>query len=457
MNIRQCRNAAAVLLVMLASVAGLRPRRSWRRPLMFFGRSKRLSAAAAAILFVLSETGTTQPPHQAPPLRAPLPLQMPVQDKMFYLLSLIERTPSVATVVKTDPGLAAIFQERLTAVKSAETECKGDVPRCTVRNALLTPEEIEAAGKRLEALYERDAGVRGLVAGPMRQCGLFELYRNEDDRTLLVHAWTDAAQGINRIINVYGNGAKPFYDKIDSASFNMNVSVPEYWTRLHGLVASLSDASLFFEPSLRFSLMLLALNHRDEAGRFEPMDRGENATTIAHIANVRWSDYPYTAILALGLGPEDPNIPISPGGKIVVAQVAKLFEQREAPLIIVSGGFVHPAQTRFSEAIEMRQLLIEQYGIPDNAILIDPHARHTTTNFRNADRLIYRYGIPMDRPALAEALSVAGILNDTFDQRNMKELGYLPYRDKMSISQSVMSFYPVVNGLQGDARDPLDP
>ncbi len=148
----------------------------------------------AATLFVLSETGATHSQHQAAPLRAPLPLQMPLQDKHFYLLSLIERTPSVATVVKTDPGLAAIFHDRLTAVESAETECKGDVPRCTVRNALLTPEEIDAAGKRLEALYERDAGVRGLVAGPMRQSGLFELYRNEDDRTLLVHAWTDAAQ-----------------------------------------------------------------------------------------------------------------------------------------------------------------------------------------------------------------------------------------------------------------------
>jgi len=198
--------------------------------------------------------------------------------------------------------------------------------------------------------------------------------------------------------------------------------------------------------------MLLALNHRDEAGRFEPMDRSENATTIAHIGNVRWSDYPYTAILALGSGPEDPNIPISPQGKIIVAQGAELFRQHKAPLIIVSGGSVHPAQTRFSEAIHMRQLLIEQYAIPGNAILIDPHARHTTTNFRNADRLIYRYGIPMDRPVLAETLSVAGILNDSFDQRNMKELGYLPYRDKMSISQSVMSFYPVVNGLQGCER-----
>jgi uncharacterized SAM-binding protein YcdF (DUF218 family) len=31
----------------------------------------------------------------------------------------------------------------------------------------------------------------------------------------------------------------------------------------------------------------------------------------------------------------------------------------------------------------MKRSLMADYGVPENAILIDPHARHTTTNMRN--------------------------------------------------------------------------
>jgi hypothetical protein len=48
----------------------------------------------------------------------------------------------------------------------------------------------------------------------------------------------------------------------------------------------------------------------------------------------------------------------------------------------------------------MKRSLIRDFGIAEDAIIIDPHARHTTTNIRNAARLIFRYGIPADRPAL---------------------------------------------------------
>jgi uncharacterized SAM-binding protein YcdF (DUF218 family) len=41
----------------------------------------------------------------------------------------------------------------------------------------------------------------------------------------------------------------------------------------------------------------------------------------------------------------------------------------------------------------MKHDLIARLGIPAAAILVDPHARHTTTNMRNAARLLYRYGM----------------------------------------------------------------
>lgn len=102
---------------------------------------------------------------------------------------------------------------------------------------------------------------------------------------------------------------------------------------------------------------------------------------------------------------------------------------------------------------------MKKYNIPEDAILIDPHARHTTTNFRNADRLIFRYGIPADKPDLfiTSKSQHDYVMNKNFDIRNTHELGYLPYRDKKSISNHDVVFYPVMESLHMDPLDPLDP
>ena len=49
---------------------------------------------------------------------------------------------------------------------------------------------------------------------------------------------------------------------------------------------------------------------------------------------------------------------------------------------------------------EMKKYLMNHLKVPENAIIMEPHARHTTTNLRNGARLIYRYGIPFDKAAL---------------------------------------------------------
>ena len=62
------------------------------------------------------------------------------------------------------------------------------------------------------------------------------------------------------------------------------------------------------------------------------------------------------------------------------------------PFIIVSGGRVHPFKTQYIEAVEMKHYMIDVLGIPTSAIIIDPFARHTTTNVRNAGHMIMDYG-----------------------------------------------------------------
>ena len=61
---------------------------------------------------------------------------------------------------------------------------------------------------------------------------------------------------------------------------------------------------------------------------------------------------------------------------------------------------MHPDKTPDAEAIEMKKYLMEAHSIPEAAILVDPHARHTTTNLRNAARMMLRSGAPPEKPLL---------------------------------------------------------
>jgi hypothetical protein len=201
----------------------------------------------------------------------------------------------------------------------------------------------------------------------------------------------------------------------------------------------------------------LEINRRDEAGRYEPLELGENKTAIQNLETIKWSDYQYSFILVLGSGPSD-SARLSAIGAQRSDMAAQLFLQHKAPLIIVSGGHVHPMQTPYCEAIEMKRYLIQKYKIPEARILVEPYARHTTTNFRNAARLAFRYRIPT---ALALVTSsedhIASVTGDQFRTRNLSELGYFPVEFIRQISAVEAEFKPSLTSLFFDANDPLDP
>ena len=163
-------------------------------------------------------------------------------------------------------------------------------------------------------------------------------------------------------------------------------------------------------------------------------------------------------ILVLGSGPPD-SVRLSKIGAKRADQAAQLFLERKAPLLILSGGHVHPMQTPFNEAIEMKKYVMEKFKIPEKSILIDPHARHTTTNFRNAARLAFRYGIPTDQKALVTSSEdhIALITKEGFRIRCSTELGYFPMEFINRISPLAAEFKPAVASLFFDANDPLDP
>jgi hypothetical protein len=384
-----------------------------------------------------------------------LSLPTPVQDKNFFLLSLWQRNRDVRRLLSRSKVFQQLAQNKVLALKKAES-C-GNVA-CFDQLIRFDDETIEAVASELQTLAnEREFKL--LAKNDMRRSGVFIKHNQLSDAQMLIAAWKDSAAGLNRILSVYCLGKDPRYPAIDRVSFD--VSTDAYRDLLKAKTAEIRAHTnpLFFEPTLGFAMKLLEINRRDEAARYEPLEAGENKAAVGNLKHIRWSDYPYTFILVLGSGGQDLATRLSPIGAKRTDVAAQLFLEHKAPLIIVSGGHVHPLQTPYCEAIEMKKYLMEKYKIPETSILVEPQARHTTTNFRNAARLAVRYRIPTDRTALVTSSEshIASSTSEEFRNRCRNELGYFPMKSIKRISPVEAEFTPSVDSLFFDANDPLDP
>jgi hypothetical protein len=394
------------------------------------------------------------------PLRAPIHWKSAIQDKNFYALSLIEQDAAVRGLVQSDEQLAQVTSGKRAALEKAVASCGAELG-CYAGAMRWTQAEIDVVMSRLKSLYRSEEEVRHMVDGSVRDSGLFIRHRDMSGENLLAEAWLDAAQAMNRIVDVYGLGRNPRYPEIDAVSYD--VKSERYGRLVHILALVIEEdkaaMTMFFQPSLRFALGLLDINHRNEAGRFEPLEIGENAAAIRRANTLDWAKYPYSVIIVPGAGNETEAVRFSAWGKLRVTIAARRYREGRAPFLLVSGGFVHPNQTTHCEAIEMKRSLMEDFGIPGDAILVDPHARHTTTNLRNAARELYRYGLPFAKPGLiaTDPDQCAYIEGTEFAGRCLKELGYQPVLSLRRISKFELVFTPNIESLQTDPQDPLDP
>jgi len=421
---------------------------------MYISSSFMRRIVLAAFVLALSQASFSQA------VARPLPLGSPLQDKNFYLLSLLQKNAEVRSALVADQEIAAISAERKRSVERELAQCKENVA-CTLKGLQWNDEEIHAVSLALARLYRENKSVRLLVDKELRPSGAYVLYQKQSGDNLLANAWDTCARGLNDVISVYGEGSAPRYPLIDSFSFDVNSADDQQ--RVHSLVSEIdagtSNSTLFFDPSLNSALKLLALNHRDEAGRLEPMEAGVNAAAVKAVSATSWNEFDYSVIVVPGAGPGDRDTALSNSGRKRVQFAAEAYHAGKAPFILVSGGYVHPSQTRFSEAVEMKKALLQDYNVPESAIFIDPHARHTTTNMRNAAREIYRYGIPMNKTALviSDAAQIGYIAGQPFADRCVKELGYMPYRILSQPSDTSLAFMPLVESLEQDPIEPLDP
>ena len=392
------------------------------------------------------------------PARQALALTHPIEDKNFYLFSLIERSHDTEQALRANAALKAIAAERAAGVHAAlGGTLNAAYP--TIAPLLWTPEQIDRAAAALADAYRQSLAVRSLVDGPLCASGVGP--SADSGAELLEAVWRREAEGMNDILSTYGLGNGGLHAEIDGLVFN--ISDPEYREFLEDLVrvAMASDTHPHFAgPALDAAMTLLEANERDEAARFEPMEAGENAAALRHLPSVDWNRYRYSAIMVPGIGPDLEGVRLSPMGLLHARAAAESYRKGLAPFILLSGGYVHPRKTPYSEAVEMKRVLMDQFGIPAEALLIDPHARHTTTNLRNAARIIYRDGLPIDRPALivGDPFQSHYILSSGFAGRCDRELGYRPFHRLAAIAEDTVEWEPeFVDSLQQDARDPLDP
>jgi hypothetical protein len=393
------------------------------------------------------------------PVHSPLHLHAPLQDKNFYFLSLLQSTPAIRRGISEMPILAMLLKGKRASVQNAASSCK--TISCMDASVRWTDQEIGAVATALELAPVANRAFRQLDRA-LRESGAYVRYKDMPSGELLAKAWTDAAIGMNEAIDEYGEGKPPRYPTINAAAFDVRSTYYALManTALHLLTEKLGDMSLFFEPTLGYVLYLLEINKRDEAARLEPLDLRDNAAAIRRVARVNWSGYPYTVIIVPGEGPDRQGWPLAPQGKLRLEMAARRWRDKKAPFILVSGGYVYPNGTAFAESVEMKRSLMMDFGVPDDAILIDPQARHTTTNLRNAAREIYRYKVPFDRPALVvtDEEQSAYIESSEFLKRCETELGFLPGHVAKRLSIFDLIWLPNIESLQIDAAgDLLDP
>lgn len=384
-----------------------------------------------------------------------------IADKNFYLLTAIQHTPAIQPLLKQDVTLQAILRQRVNLLKAhAQDTCS--TPVSLVSGFRWSSSDSLQLITSLQTLYTQNrSAFDQLINSHLRPSGCYQRFVPLPNDELWARAWGQYVTGINYIIDQYGLGKKMRYPRIDSANYPVNGRY--YRTVLKDLCAYLAEKadtmSLFYQPSLAVATQLMDANDRDEPARHEPMEQRDNKAAFVRVKQISWKNYKYAAIVVPGNGPELTTTPLSPLNKMRLDLVADRYRKGWAPFIIVSGGYCYPFRGPYAEAVEMKRYLMAKHALPELAIIIDPHARHTTTNLRNANRLMIRYGFPTDKFCVfVTTQSQTDYANNAaFDARNQRELGYLPYRDKHRISPHDIEFYPTLESLHMDPFDPLDP
>jgi hypothetical protein len=386
-----------------------------------------LQAAVFAAACTMPATAIAQ---TAPPTAVEDAAYSALSQRLFPLFTALGRDTSALNSVQQQASIRPVLNARAARLEACRQE-----PGCIAQVLKWSDDEIATLSAALPStLPAFDDGVAAQA--------------------------TRELQGVNVILDTYGLGQVPAYPAIDGAG-TIAPAERRAWLQAALWMSQVPRAGSIqrMDPALDFALALLDGSTRTDAIGFLPIDGGMNEAAFTRARTTDWGRFRYSALIVTGIGPELEDMPLSPGGKYHLRLAAQQFARGEAPFIIVSGGRAHPFATPFVEALEMRRALIERYGIPSDSIVIDPHARHTTTNMRNAARLLTAMGAPLgqDTLVICNPVQSAAIESAAFVERNMRELGYSPGTAGTRINPTALEWRPAATSARIDPRDPLDP
>jgi len=386
--------------------------------------------------------------------------------KNYYLLNLLQAIPEAASFVKKDSLLQRMAIAKFDSLQWVITNNDKDIA-AMLRAFMFSDAEIKAVSVRFAQLYQSTNLLGKIVQQHLIPSGCYYSYQNLAPVELLIKAWEQDANGINFCLSVYAAGKKPNYPLIDSASIISYTKTgqvsPYYASTLHNISYLIAqqfseNKPPFFSIPLAAAVDFIDFNERDQAADDEPMENTINRLAAEKAKTVDWKKFPYTVILVPGAGPDDPAMPLSAEGMIRCRLAAIEYKKGLAPFIVVSGGKVHPYKTKYNEATEMQKYLVNKLDIPASAVIQDPHARHTTTNMRNTVRIMFRYGMPWNKPGITcTTRGQSNMIEKTLIARCQKELNTIPYAVGKRLSETLVEFIPLYASLQINPLEPIDP
>lgn len=379
-----------------------------------------------------------------------------LKEKIFYWMSVVEKDNGIRTAFQKNQTLINLRNSKRGEIEKALAN-GGDIENLASALAF-NSEQISISKNALMEVFDTDGNFNQFIATKIRPAGAYILSHQLSNRNLMIEAWEKQVQGMDNIINAYLLGKNLLYRDSDSAVFD--IKSHEYLDKIKNIIKKEieKEEGLFFDFTLNSCLEILKLNKWYNAVRFEPLEK-INQKAYDKIKTTNWKKYPYSSILVFGDAPDNLYQPISEGNMKKCREAVDRYKENNAPFIIVSGGYVHPFQTSFCEAIEMKKYIVNQLGVSDDAVIVEPYARHTTTNIRNTNRIISKAGIPEKMQVLGTSAKkhIEYIASKRFEERCKKELGYVPFKRLRKISDLQIEFFPSDLSLQINTLDPLDP
>jgi len=409
--------------------------------------SKIRTVAALSIAITLQTFSAQEKQPQSPQ-------EWEIYRKYYLIYSLRNNTPLLQELHK-DPVVQTMLNDRNKRFEAGKDCLTTD---CLIDALKWKESEIIVLNNKFQDLFTKSKSFQNFIENTLHPSRKYSKPESINPKEYLQKALLQDLTAMNNVIDIYGAGKKPNYPDIDSISFNVkDKNYIELLRNVRFDVAADTEKNAF-DQTLLSAIRLLEVNERWGASQLEPLTKTENKEAYDKVKKTDFSKYPYASLLILGAGPQVYGQKISPMGMLRSRQALRAYQKGLAPFIIVSGGRVHPFKTQYTEAVEMKRYMVDVLGIPASAIIIDPFARHTTTNVRNAGRMIMDYGFPKDKWSLVSSSKThIDYVEKTMDKRSIKELGTVPYIIGKRINDLLLEYKPTADAFIINPAEPLDP